>query len=277
VRLESVAQLNAQLASGALATQPVGDPAAQDAFRRCLNQAGFRTGGLWRSADVVRLQSWIGSRVSRAAPPDVPARGYALLVHAEHGGGLLCGGMSDVLREALVLLGVPARTVQLYESGFWPRATHVVSEAFVEGSWRVFDPTFNATYEADGAVLGVSQIQMRLRMLGPTGVAAVSHGRTAYPVTLEREGMGWRGVFANAYVSEVGGVRSPVTGLPPWRYWTGPTIYYFGDGPWLFPAVQQWAYAFVVVVLPAVALASAVLCAGLATAAGRAAHRSPSG
>jgi hypothetical protein len=254
VRLEPVAQLDARLASGATLIRAVGTPAAQDAFRRRLAEAGFRRDSVSESAGVVRLQTWIGDRVLKAGPPDEPVRGYDLLVHAERGGGLLCGGMSDVLREALVLLGIRARTVQLYESLFWRPFTHVVVEAFVEGDWRVFDPTFNVTYESDGRVLGVLEIQDRLRTLPPDAVRAVFHGPRAYPASLEREGRGWRRMFANAYVSDVGRSPDALTGLPPWRYWTGPTIYYYGDQPWLFPAEHQRVYFCVTVALPAVAL-----------------------
>ncbi len=259
MRLRPVEHLDSQFDSGRIRTRAVGTPEAQAAFLRLLRESGFGPHSVQTVQGVVRLQVWIGNSVRTAAAYDGPARGYELLQHGLRGGGLLCGGMSDILREALVLLGIPARTVQLFESGFRGRATHVVVEALVEGQWRVFDPTFNVTYEGDGQALGVSQIQERLRRLGPDSVKPLFHGKRAYPADLERDDPGWRQLFSDAYVSDLGRSPSPWLGMPPWRYWTGPTIYYFGDNLMLFAAGQDRRYFFVTVVGPAVALLSALM------------------
>jgi hypothetical protein len=166
--------------------------------------------------------------------------------------------MSDILREALVLLGLPARTVQLTESNFrW--TAHAVVEVYVEGRWQVLDPTFNVTYEANGRALGVSEIQERLWKEGPLSVRAIFHGTRRYPARLERDAKGWRRYFANAYVYELGGRPSRWKGLPPWCYWTGPSIYYYGDHLMLFAALQDWCYFGVTVALPFVSLLSGFL------------------
>jgi hypothetical protein len=259
VRLQPVEDLNSGLNSGRVRTRAVGTPEAQAAFLELLKESGFSAQSAGTVESVVRLQVWVGNSVRKVAAYDGPARGYELLQYGLRGGGLLCGGMSDILREALVLLSVPARTVQLFESGFRGRSTHVVVETLVEGQWRVFDPTFNVTYEGDGQALGVSQIQERLRRLGPDSVKAVFHGKRAYPADLERDDPGWRQLFSDAYVSDLGRSPSPWLGMPPWRYWTGPTIYYFGDNLMLFPAGQDRRYFFVTVVAPAAALLSALI------------------
>jgi hypothetical protein len=258
VRLKPVAELNEQLISGRLRTEAVGTVAAQAAFLEQLGRSGFTPDSVTTVAEVARVQTWLGDQVRKADPHPGDKRGYELLRHAQGGGSLVCGGMSDVLREAVVLLDLPARTVQLYESSFRRRPTHVVVEAYVAGSWRVFDPTYNVTYESEGEALGVARIQERLGRLGPEGVRARFHGERAYPADLERDLPGWRQVFANAYVSDMGRTPAPWKGLPPLRYWTGPTIYYFGDDLMPLPRAHERIYFLVTVVMPTLALICAL-------------------
>lgn len=253
VRLRPVEELNKALSSGRMRTAAVGSSAARAAFGNLLEQSGFAPESMGTIADVVRLQTWVGNNVGAIRSHGESGRGYELLMHARQGGGLLCGGMSDILREALALLGVPARTIQLYESSFRRRSSHVVVEVFVTGRWRVFDPTYNVTYEGDGDVLGIAEIQERLDRAGPDSIRPEFHGKRLYPADLERDVPGWRQLFANAYVSDVGRASTPWTGLPPWRYWTGPRIYYFGDELMPFLAVHEGQYLFVTVVMPAAA------------------------
>lgn len=67
------------------------------------------------------------------------------------GSGQLCGGMSTAYAWALNTIGIPARTVQLaaddYLQGEEEGATHVTVEAYIDGEWRVSDPTFNAEFQ----------------------------------------------------------------------------------------------------------------------------------
>jgi hypothetical protein len=258
VRLRPVEELERQIALGQLRPEAVGTAAEQAAFLRELGRSGFAPRSLSSIQDVARLQTWVGNEVRNANPYEGHERGYALLRHGQKGGALLCGGMSDILREALVLLGLPARTVQLYGSSFRRRPTHVVVEVDIAGSWRVFDPTYNVTYESEGEALGVAEIQERLGRLGPAGVRPRFHGQRAYAADLERDLPGWRGVFANAYVSDMGRTPARWKGLPPLRYWTGPTIYYFGDSLMPIPGAHERVYFLVTVVMPAVALICAL-------------------
>jgi hypothetical protein len=256
-RLRPITELNAGLVSGDVHLSPAGDHASRTAFSALLSAEGFSPGSANGVKTVLRLQVWVGNQVSHVGPYEGTGRGFALLQHGRQGGGLTCLGMSDVLREALLLLDIPARTVQLTESEF-RRTSHVVVEAFVEGRWQAFDPTFNVTYESDGRPLGVSEIQERLWTEGPMGVTPAHHGQRRYPADLERDAKGWRRYFANAYVYDLGQPLDRWKSLPPWRYWTGPSIYYYGDHLMLFSALQDWVYFWVTVPLPLISLLTAL-------------------
>jgi hypothetical protein len=257
-RLRPIEELNLSLEAGKTGLHAIGAPEAQKAFLAVLQESGFSQASAGTIATTLELQTWVGNQVTRVDLYEGPERGFELLQRARRGEGLACSGMSDILREALLLLGVPARTVHLTGSNFRLRA-HSLVEAYVEGRWRVFDPTFNVTFESDGSVLGVSEIQDRLWQLGPGGIQAVFHGKRRYPVELERDAPGWRQYFANAYVMELGAPPDRLRDMPPWRYWMGPSVYYFGDRRRPLPALQDRLYFFVTVVLPAVAIVTALL------------------
>ncbi len=259
-RLRPVVDLDSGLQADEIRLSPVSSHASQEAFSDLLAANGFAPGSAADADTILRLQAWVGNQVSQVALHEGTSRGFELLQHGRKGGGLTCLGMSDIFREALLLLGVPARTVQLTESEFH-QTSHVVVEVFVEGQWQVFDPTFNVTYEADGRALGVSEIQEGLWTKGPMSVKPAFHGPRRYPAELERDAKGWRRYFANAYVYELGGPPDRWRSLPPWRYWTGPSMYYYGSHLMLFPALQDWFYFSVIVALPSVSLIAALLAA----------------
>ena len=187
------------------------------------------------------------------------------------GGGLACASVADILREALVVLGVPARTVELSQSDFRQK-THSVVEAHLEGEWRVLDPTFNATYDGPAGALGVVADQHALSAGAPV-VRIVWHGPRRYPADFDQHAREWSFYFANAYVYETGAVPSRWRRLPPWRYWTGPARYYFGDHLMAMPAIQDRLYWGTTFLLPVAALVASVLAAVIGVAAGRGAGR----
>jgi hypothetical protein len=258
VRLRPVGELDSRLASGSLRTRPAGTPAAGREFLRLLENAGFRAGSVRTVQEAVRLQVWVGNQVPNVAVHQGTERGVELLRYGMQGGGLACGAMADILREALVLLGVPARAVVLSQSDFRIQ-THAVVEAFLEDEWRVLDPTFNVTYQGASGALGVAAIQERFGRHGPGAVQAVWHGARRYPADLLRDAPDWPRYFSSAYVYEIG--RTPRTWrlLPPLRYWAGPAHYHFGDQLTALPAVQDQLYFVATVWLPVVCLATVLL------------------
>jgi hypothetical protein len=235
-----------------LRPQPVGSPSSQQAFLALLQRAGFPPGSVRDVASAIRLQTWLGNQLSQVAVYSGPERGYDLLRYGMQGGGVACGSVSDMFREAMVLLGVPSRSVELSQSDFRQR-THAVVEAQLEGGWRVLDPTFNATYEGPGGALGVEDIQHALAA-GTQEIRAVWHGPRRFAADFEPHARVWQLYFANAYVYETGGTPQFWRRLPPWRYWTGPARFYYGDHPMALPGVQDRLYWMTAFLLPVAAL-----------------------
>ena len=231
----------------------------QQKFLELLEHYGFKPGHLRTIQDIAQLQTWIGNLVEKAEPYWGPERGYQLLKTGMNGKGLSCGSLSYILKDALSLLCIPSRTIQLYKSDF-SEDTHVVVEAFVSGKWIVFDPTFNVTYENETGPLGIAQIQDRLSDKGPTSVQPVFHGSRRYPASLDNYYMDWRPLFSNAYVFDISESHGLISKLPPFRYWKGPQKYVFGDKTVLFAKAHNKYYFLFCVVLPLIAVGNFILC-----------------
>jgi hypothetical protein len=265
VRLRPVAELDVNPTS---VTSAVGSDSSQRAFLALLEDVGFRRGSIRDAASAVRLQVWLGNQLSKVEVHSGPERGYDLLRYGMQGGGLACGSVADILREALVILGVPARAVELSQSDFRQR-THAVVEAHLGGEWRVLDPTFNATYDGPAGVLGVAAIQRALSSAGVSAVRIVWHGPRRYPADFDRHAGEWPLYFANAYVYETGVLTARWRQLPPWRYWTGPARYYYGDRLMALPLIQDRLYWGVTFLLPVSALTTGLLAVAFGLAASR--------
>lgn len=99
--------------------------------------------------DLVYRDNKVGSSTGTISPGQIFTR------LGEPGYEQLCGGMSEAYAWALKRVGVPARVVQLasqrYLDGEDRFDTHVTVEAFVDGKWRVSDPTFNTEFQCSGS------------------------------------------------------------------------------------------------------------------------------
>lgn len=78
----------------------------------------------------------------------------------------LCGGMAAAYYWALTRVGVPARIVQLatqsYLGGDDNGGTHVTVETYIDGRWRVSDPTFNVGFRCstdEGQALSITDMK----------------------------------------------------------------------------------------------------------------------
>lgn len=227
----------------------------QVTFLDMMTNSGFSKETVKTVEDVIRLQNWTGNQVKHCKPYFGREKGYALLRLGKDGTGLSCGSMSEIVQEALVLLDIPARKVQLYRSDFSLQDTHVVVEAFINEKWVCFDPTFNVTYQDGNNLLGVAEIQDRLFKQGPISVTPVFHGIRKYPAILEDYYMDWRPLFSNAYVAPFGKVGI-ISKMPPFRYWSGLVCYAFGFNYILFAKMHNQLYFLLCVFLPVVALSS---------------------
>lgn len=219
----------------------------QERFLRQLREEGFAPGGPASLPQVVALSSWVGDSVSRVGSYWGKERGFGLLQAGLAGTPLACGSMSEIFREALVLLGHRARSVQLY-AGDFARDTHVTVEVWLEGRWVVFDPTFHVTFEAAGRPLGVAEVQRLLREKRGAEIEPRHHGPRAYPAVLAEYPVEWRQLFANAYVYSSSSSRLFL--VPPLRWWLGPKWYVFGDADLLLARGHAGVYLVACQLLP---------------------------
>jgi hypothetical protein len=83
----------------------------------------------------------------------------AILEGLRAGKGALCGPLARLLREALVANGIPARMVMFMREPPFPSDGHAVVEAFVDGHWVLFDPTFNVHWRVNGEPVSVWQLR----------------------------------------------------------------------------------------------------------------------
>ncbi|MDP7034058.1 MAG: hypothetical protein QF752_06150 [Planctomycetota bacterium] len=201
---------------------------------------------------ILEIQEFIGNQIQNCGLYLGPERGLALFKKGAAGAPLACGNLSEILQTALTAVGYKVRTIQLYRSDFASNETHVVVEAHVDGSWKIFDPTFNLTYENNGKLLGVQKVQELLNK-NPNAVTPVFHGERKYPPRLDSYYMDWRPLFSNAYVSSSTVPIAWWAKLPPLRWWYGPKIYYFGDAPILW-AKSNYAVLLVFVAIIPIAL-----------------------
>lgn len=257
-RIDKVERLEKLFLSKKIEFRPSDVKIDQFEFLGLMKNSGFSKETVKTFEDVILLQNWIGNQIKNCKPYFGRERGYALLRLGKDGTGLSCSSMSEIMREALALLDIPDRTVQLYRSDFSLQDTHVVVEAFINGKWVCFDPTFNITYQDGNNLLGVAGIQDRLFKQGPMSVTPVFHGIRKYPAILEDYYTDWRPLFSNAYVVPFGKVGI-FNKIPPLRYCSGPVCYTFGSKHILFASAHNRIYFLFCVVLPVVVLTSFIL------------------
>jgi transglutaminase-like putative cysteine protease len=101
-------------------------------------QFGSRSSGNDLLLDVV---SWVGSRLSYVPGSSGPTDGATDTLMAGAG---VCRDYAHLVIGLLRALDIPARLVAVYPPGCDPMDFHAVTEAAVEGEWRVVDATLLA-------------------------------------------------------------------------------------------------------------------------------------
>jgi transglutaminase-like putative cysteine protease len=88
-----------------------------------------------------KVSSWVGNRLNYVPGSSDPIDGAVDTLLAGAG---VCRDYAHLVVAMLRAVNVPARLVSVYAPGLYPMDFHAVGEAFVEGQWRVVDPTFLA-------------------------------------------------------------------------------------------------------------------------------------
>ncbi|MCV7171568.1 MULTISPECIES: transglutaminase-like domain-containing protein [Mycolicibacterium] len=85
-----------------------------------------------------KVSSWVGTRLMYVPGSSDPIDGAADTLLAGSG---VCRDYAHLVIALLRAVNVPARMVAVYAPGCDPMDFHAVAEAFVDGVWRVVDPT----------------------------------------------------------------------------------------------------------------------------------------
>lgn len=100
--------------------------------------------------------------------------------------GQLCSGMAQILVDALLSKGIPARRVFLQFALFDNLKTHVTVEVWVHGRWRVYDPTFHIALRAGKERVGVFEAREWFLKRRGSPVELEFLGDVAYPARIEK-------------------------------------------------------------------------------------------
>jgi transglutaminase-like putative cysteine protease len=87
---------------------------------------------------VEKVSEWVGARLSYVPGSSDPIDGAVDTLLAGRG---VCRDYAHLVVALLRAVNVPARLVAVYAPGCHPMDFHAVAEAFVDGHWRVVDPT----------------------------------------------------------------------------------------------------------------------------------------
>lgn len=100
--------------------------------------ASTEFGGLSGFELVSAVDSWVHEKLTYAAGSSRPTDGAVATVLQRRG---VCRDYAHVTSAFLRAMNVPARVVAVYAPGLSPMEFHAVTEAFVDGTWYVVDPT----------------------------------------------------------------------------------------------------------------------------------------
>ncbi|MGA9873120.1 MAG: transglutaminase family protein [Rhodococcus sp. (in: high G+C Gram-positive bacteria)] len=90
---------------------------------------------------LAEVSAWVGSRLKYVPGSSDPIDGAVDTLLAGAG---VCRDYTHLVVALLRAVNVPARLVAVYAPGCDPMDFHAVAEAFVDGQWRVVDPTYLA-------------------------------------------------------------------------------------------------------------------------------------
>ncbi|NNH72236.1 transglutaminase family protein [Nocardia uniformis] len=133
--------------TGAAEPEPISDydlalylrPSRYAESDRLLAYAAAEFGlGIGDSTTANRVSAWVGRRIRYVTGSSGPSDGA---VETLLSGAGVCRDFSHLVVALLRAVGVPARVAAVYAPGCVPMDFHSVAEAYIDGAWRVFDPT----------------------------------------------------------------------------------------------------------------------------------------
>lgn len=207
---------------------------------------------------VLATLRWAMSQTDRVEP-NAARGGWAVLQSVRRGAGMLCASTAELFRDALLALDVPARKVFLFRDVFGGD-THATVEAWVDGKWRLYDPTFHIALKSvdGGDRLGILDAQRWFVEGTGKPVRFEFLGEVKYPVRLEKYYIRYEALLNNVFIELRRGV--PLLRYAPWaRPWVGPVWGYSESHSGKVRTghydVYSSLYYFAMVAVPSLALA----------------------
>jgi hypothetical protein len=122
------------------------------------------------------------------------------VMNDERNKGLLCAGMAHLYRDALLSIGIPARKVILKHQKFSTLDSHVTVEAWINGGWRIYDPTFHITLKRGGERIGAFEAQ-DWAVFGKGKPFSIEFlGAVLYPARIEKYPLRYEAHFNNVFI-----------------------------------------------------------------------------
>ena len=114
--------------------------------------------------------------------------------------GALCSGMSILFQEALAIQDILSRRIKLTRNLLDKFDSHTSVEVLLNDRWALFDPTFNVSFEKDGALLGAFDVQQSLLDGTVHRIRQVFYGEVNYPARLDHYSISWVPLFNNVFI-----------------------------------------------------------------------------
>ncbi len=151
---------------------------------------------------------------------------------AKNEGVLTCNGMAELYLHALRLQGVKARKLFVVKNFGDPYQSHTTVEIFIDGKWRIFDPTFHVSFKKNDQLLGAQDIAESIIDGSFSKIEPVFYGEVNYSCRLDSYYMHWLSLYNNILLFKY---PQPVSSVVQklmqqlTRYWNGPVLYYFSQ------------------------------------------------
>lgn len=208
--------------------------------------------GMSDEAKTLAVLQWVMNQIPRVENR-VSSSGWEMVEAGRAGRGLLCGGMSIVFRDALLANDIPARLVFLQRNLFDMHDTHVTVEVFIDGMWRIYDPTFHITVKVNGERVGAMQAREWIYKNGG-GVEFEFLGDVRYPARITEYPISYVALLNNMYV-ELWADLGPLGKVPGLGRWLSRELAYPAENYGLNTNGQdayRAMYATVIFVLPVI-------------------------
>lgn len=206
-------------------------------------------------AKVLAILEWVMNQISKVENRSAKSS-WEMVEIGRAGGGLLCGGMAQIFKDALLAQGIPARSVTLQRNLFDLYDVHASVEAWVDGKWRLYDPTFHLTLKAGGKRVGAFEAREWFIKGRGAPVELEFLGEVKYPARVDNYPIRYGIHFNNIYVD----FRRDMwllSDIPFVGRWLSRELVYSSSDPGL-SAMPQETYRFLyfttLVVLPAINL-----------------------